>query len=389
MIASLPLRDSVFGPDDRLESLAPSWDGEPSLHPHIYRWGGLHYTRTSVVQEVIDETTFQIPEIFVCPQGPDCFLVYSPLVGEAGLVNGDTVKVLGLLRTQYPNPWLATFAPEQYRYVLNFLRHDTHLLQPKSRFSHRPRLYRGRVDLCLTSACNLNCTYCFAGAGQRPRFMKWETAKAAIDLTVQRALKDGREEIEVAFQGDGEEFVAWPMMRKCTDYVRELTQRHGLGLRIWAITNGYLNSDMVKWVVGHLDSLAISLDGPPDIHDAQRPTRGGEGSSSRVIETVRRIDQLGGNYSLRATITRASVTRMGEIAAYVIENFRSVRSLVLDPLFPSYVSMQTGWEPPSVGAFSDGYLEAQQIADEAGLRLGYTGFNLHEVERLPLRRLGH
>jgi uncharacterized protein len=210
--------------------------------------------------------------------------------------------------------------------------------------------------------------------------MSWEIAKAALDQTVAAVLRQGKREVEVAFQGDGEQFLAWPMMVRCTDYIHALAQSHGLRLRIWAITNGYLTSEMVGWALAHLDSLAISLDGPPDMHDAQRPLPNGQVSSSRIVEVIRQIDSAGGNYSLRATVAQHGVARMREIVEYVITHFPRAKSLVLDPLFPSYVSSQSALAAPTADEFVSGYLEAQRLADTAGLDLGYTGlFTLHEL----------
>lgn len=364
----------LIPPDDRIESLIEPWDGQLELAPKIFSWTDVHYVRTSIKETVIDSNAFQIPETFAYPLEHDRYLIYSPLAGELGIVNKDALRIIRQLKEIYPNPFLATLSPVAYRYVVDFLRQHTQLLRPKSVFTHQPRIYRERLDLCLTSACNLRCVYCFAGGGERPRHLSWDIARTAIDLTVQNALRKGTKEIEVAFQGDGEAFVAWPMMVKCTNYIRNLTKQNNLRSRIWAITNGYLSSKMVEWAVHNLDSLSISLDGPPDIQDIQRPTLGGQGSSSQVIKTIQLIDALNGNYSLRATITRSSVNRMGEITSYILGKFPRVKSLVLDPLFPSYISSRNGWEPPTASDFVRGYLEAQEIADKGYLHLGYTGY---------------
>ncbi|MEJ5240530.1 MAG: hypothetical protein WHS87_04980 [Anaerolineales bacterium] len=366
-------------PDDRLQRFVIAWDGRSLLNPQIYRWTKLHYAREGVKRNIPDEHILEIPETFVCNQNSNRYLIYSPLAGVAAEVNYDALVMLESLRRQYPNPRLATMLPKQYQETVRFLK-QAQFLQPKGSITCTPRMYRSRVDLCLTSACNMRCVYCFSSGGERPRVMSWEIAKAALDLTVDYALRKNLPGIEVAFQGDGEQFVAWRMMVKCTEYIKSLVQKQGLHLRIWSLTNGILTSEMIRWAVWNLDSLAISLDGPPEIQNAQRLLPNGLGSAPKVIETIRQIESMGGNYSLRATISKQIVGRMAEIVEYVIENFPKARSFVLDPLFPSYISTRTGWEAPRADEFVAGYLEAQRIADKAGLRLGYTGFfNMQEL----------
>ena len=137
---------------------------------------------------------------------------------------------------------------------------------------------------------------------------------------------------------------------------------------------------MVRWAARNLDSISISLDGPPDVQDRQRPLVNGRGSSARVERSLRLIDSSGVTYTIRATVTDLSVSRMGEIAAYILTAFPRVQLLVLDPLSPSYLSEATGWRPTGVSDFVNGYLDAQRVVDECGAELSYSGFfSIHEL----------
>jgi radical SAM protein with 4Fe4S-binding SPASM domain len=319
-----------------------------------------------------------IPETFVYPVGPDNFLLYSPLAGLAAQANRDGLAILRALKERYPNPWLATFAPELYRVTVELMRR-VGLLRPEIEPPYLPRFQRDRVDLFLTSDCNLHCVYCFASAGERPRTLPWEIAQAALDLTVKSALKKGQKGVKVLFGGNGEPFVAWPLMVQCTTHIRELARQHGLDCQISCVTNGYLTPKLAAWAAENIDELYISLDGPPDIHDIQRPTRGNRGSFSRVVEAIREIDRTHGSYGLRATITSLNAARMDELADFVIGNFPRAKFLQIDPLFPCHRSREAGWEPPRVEDFVVGFLKIQPRFDRAGLELLYTGFDLTHV----------
>lgn len=366
-------------PDHRFQIFVDAWDSKTPLDPMFYRWTSIRYGRIGIQQTIVNQRTLEIPEIFAYQQGSDRYLMYSPLAGTVAEVNRDALIMLETLRRRYPNPFVATMLPEAYKTTVEFLKHSG-LLMPKSIITCMPRMYRTRVDLCLTSSCNMRCTYCFAGGGERPRFMNWEIAKTALDLTVEATLKKGGKTIEVAFQGDGEQFLAWPLMKQCTEYVRNLARAQGLDLRIWSLSNGILSQDMISWVIENLNGLAISLDGPPDVQNIQRPLPNGRESASVVMTTIRQFDDAGFDYSLRATISPYTAKRMAEITEFVVTNFPHARSLILDPLFPSYVSQKNGWSAPAIDDFVQGYIEAQKIADEANLHLGYTGFfNMAEI----------
>lgn len=366
-------------PDDRLQKFPGDWDKNSPLNPQVYRWANVRYARSGVTQKITDERVLEIAETFVCHQDSGRYLLYSPLAGVVAEVNRDALIIIKSLKIQYPNPCMATMIPEAYKTMIDFVR-QSRLLQTREVITCTPRMYRTRVDLCLTSACNMRCGYCFGSGGEHKKYMRWEIAKAALDLTVEAILKKGRKDIEVAFQGDGEQFLAWPLMKRCTDYIRNLAHIYDLRLRIWSISNGVLSREVIRWIIENLDSIAISLDGTPDVQNIQRPLLNNRESASIVINTIRQLDDARFDYSLRATITHLNIKQMPEIVEFVATNFPHAKSLVLDPLFPSYISEKNGWHAPAGEDFVAGYIEAQKIADEANLRLGYTGFfNMAEL----------
>jgi uncharacterized protein len=62
-------------------------------------------------------------------------------------------------------------------------------------------------------------------------------------------------------------------------------------------SNGFLREDQIDWIVENLDGgVSVSFDGLPSSHDRHRLTAGGQGSSERVMHTLRRFDAAGYAY---------------------------------------------------------------------------------------------
>ncbi|WP_034262150.1 radical SAM/SPASM domain-containing protein [Actinospica robiniae] len=130
-----------------------------------------------------------------------------------------------------------------------------------------------------TRECNLRCSYC----------NDWRSTANAIsletaDLMVRRAMA-AKDVTAVHFNWHGGEPTLVPL-----DFYRHVfaeQARHrpaGRKFTNTLQTNGTrLTDEWLDFLVAQHVGLGISIDGPPEIHDRMRPTRGG-GSSSRLIE---------------------------------------------------------------------------------------------------------
>ncbi|MDQ3036246.1 MAG: radical SAM protein [Myxococcota bacterium] len=123
-----------------------------------------------------------------------------------------------------------------------------------------------QVTLSLTNRCNFRCEYCDIPLQRRDE-MSTQEWKDAIDELVAGGL--GR----VSLIG-GE-----PLLRKDVgEIIRHLKSR---GVHCAMNTNGWLVPERIE-DVALLDVVCITLDGPPDVHDAQRH----RGSYAKVIAAL-------------------------------------------------------------------------------------------------------
>jgi uncharacterized protein len=137
-----------------------------------------------------------------------------------------------------------------------------------------------------TFACNLACDYCFVG--KKKGMMSREVQQQLVDFACRRILAQHPPSLHVDWFG-GEPLLALPVIESLSQSLLALCQTHGLQYRAQVITNGTVidrdTADVLARAQVH--RLQISLDGLPDIHDARRPYKSGQGSSfARILESL-------------------------------------------------------------------------------------------------------
>lgn len=223
-----------------------------------------------------------------------------------------------------------------------------------------------RVTLLVTTNCNLRCVYCYASAGDaESRTIPFGICQAAIDLIVGNAARLGVPDIHVAFHGGGEPTTAFGLIQQCSDYGRAAAAAHGLQASFSLVTNGVLTDAQVDWLADNMYGISISLDGPADVQDLQRPMRSGRGSCEHVLRTIERFEARGIDPFLRATITNHTADRMGEISRFFCEHFATTQ-FQLEPVSGCGRCGETGVCEPSIEQFLAGAEEAAAEAARFG-----------------------
>ena len=227
------------------------------------------------------------------------------------------------------------------------------------------------VTLFLTGRCNLTCGYCYADGGASGARMSWEVAQAAIDTVIESAAARGERRFSLIFHGSGEPTLALPLMQRCVGYARELATGRGLQPHFSLGTNGLMPAASADWIANNIDDITLSVDGPPDVQDAQRPGVGGRAVGERVMRTLRRLEELGARYAIRVTVTAASQHRLPEIVRWLCESSAAI-DIQLEPVGASgRAGSGGGGVDPAV--MVRGFLAAAPIAASAGRRLGLAG----------------
>lgn len=138
------------------------------------------------------------------------------------------------------------------------------------------------VSLALTHACNLACTYCYAGA-KRPCAMTWDTAAAGLAF----AFGFNTPKLQLGFFG-GEPLLEWELLTRATEHAEALAAARGTELKKTVTTNATrLTAERVDWLLAHGFYPAISLDGNRAMHDLTRPFADGRSSHEAVLRGLR------------------------------------------------------------------------------------------------------
>ncbi|MDA8428853.1 MAG: geopeptide radical SAM maturase [Geobacteraceae bacterium] len=160
---------------------------------------------------------------------------------------------------------------------------------------------RLEVTAVLTLACNLACPYCFEEPFRGPVSMSPETA----GLLVQRLSEQMAQglDILVDFYG-GEALLRLDLLRSIATQLKAAAKRHGVGFSFNIFSNGVLltRATVAELLPLGLKTIRTTLDGPPEIHNAQRPFVSGRGSFDTIMHNLVAVHDLvglsiGGNYT--------------------------------------------------------------------------------------------
>jgi uncharacterized protein len=154
--------------------------------------------------------------------------------------------------------------------------------------------------------CNLACRYCFEGQRKGSYFMSEEGGFRVVDFlgTILLA-KDGKdiEEIKITFYG-GEPLLSFERVIFIAERTKRMAEAVHAKFSFSFITNGTL---LTTEKVARLNPLGlkealITLDGPRESHNRNRPFRNGNGSFDTIIKNVKDVCamteiQVGGNFT--------------------------------------------------------------------------------------------
>jgi uncharacterized protein len=183
------------------------------------------------------------------------------------------------------------------------------------------------LSLAIAQKCNLGCTYCYAQQGEfggAAKNMELTEALRAVDLLVGTAEPGAR--LNLAFLG-GEPLVNRKVLRAATERAVKLAGSRDAKVTFSITTNGtLLTEDDGRFFEQHGFAVTISIDGPREVHDAQRPFKGGGGSYDAVMKRVGPLLQMQQKMqvSARVTVTPINLSLRRTLDTFIAAGFHSV-----------------------------------------------------------------
>jgi len=149
--------------------------------------------------------------------------------------------------------------------------------------------------------CNFACRYCYEGDMKGRIYMSEETAADLIDFIRQR-FDHKKKALHLDFYG-GEPLLSLGLIRDISLQLNQLLKEKNASYSFGLVTNGSLfKRKTAEELVGlGLKTVKITLDGPPHIHNNNRPFKSGTPSFETILLNIKETCDLvriaiGGNY---------------------------------------------------------------------------------------------
>lgn len=173
----------------------------------------------------------------------------------------------------------------------------------------------------VTNTCNYRCKYCHAGVSQGKDFMSMQTALKVIEFI----FRSSGQHLTIEFQG-GECLLNWKVVNLVIEKSRQINKVAKKDLNICIVSNlSLLNEEKLKFLVDNDVSICTSVDGPKEIHDANRNTLGGADTYEATQDKIRFIKQYYSKHGFKrrldalATITRTALDSPRDIVDTYLE----------------------------------------------------------------------
>ena len=249
----------------------------------------------------------------------------------------------------------------------------------------RKRTYLGQGPhlhgVITTLRCNQSCLYCHASRADLDRVdtdMSLETAKKVVDF----AMQTPSPYVCFEFQG-GEPTVRFDIIQFITEYAREKNRYEKKVLDMTVVTNmTYMDEEKANWLVDNKVLVCTSLDGPKDVHDANRAWKKGGGAFDTVTRWMGYFNQRYVEQGLDPelwhvdalmTATRRVLDRPRELVDLYVS--LGIRNIHLRPLNPFGFANKT-WN--AIGYTMDEFMVFYEQALDYILELNAQGVQIQE-----------
>jgi His-Xaa-Ser system radical SAM maturase HxsB len=167
--------------------------------------------------------------------------------------------------------------------------------------------------------------------------MSLKTATVATDWV----FKSPAKELKIEFQG-GEPTLNWPVIVHVVKLATERAKAEGRVVEFVVATNlSTIDADMLNFCLEHNIHLSTSLDGPADLHNANRP-RPGSDSYQRFIRNLAHAREILGHDQVSALMTTTAASLLRPRA--IIDEYVALRfdSIFLRPISPYGFAIRSG-----------------------------------------------
>lgn len=187
--------------------------------------------------------------------------------------------------------------------------------------------------------CEHSCPYCQVSRQSNDR-KAFDMSTATADKAIEMVFRSPSRAIKVEFQG-GEPMLNFGLVQYIVERAKKINQSEQRDLQFVIATNlAMVTDDILEFCKVHGILVSTSLDGPPDLHNKNRP-RPGRNSYEKAVEGIQRARDILGRDRVSAlmTTTQASLSHARDIIdEYLRLGFEEI---FLRPLSPYGFAMRT------------------------------------------------
>ncbi len=171
----------------------------------------------------------------------------------------------------------------------------------------------------VSSNCNLSCCYCYYRNRCRSKstIMNFKTLESVIKSFLLYTQED---KIHFVWHGGEPLLAGIKFYQRVIEFEAEFN-RHGKTVENGIQTNGTLiNEQWAEFFAENRFNVGVSIDGPEDIQNTNRPFKGGKGSFKKAMNGLKLLHKNGLYPSVINVITKSSLGRAKDIFNFFVEN---------------------------------------------------------------------
>lgn len=222
-----------------------------------------------------------------------------------------------------------------------------------------------KLSILPTNKCNFSCSYCYSREGRDAT----QVSISALDRTLEFFINPERtksKDLTISYLGGGEPMLCWNIFKHSLDYSNELAARYGFTLMNSVNTNGsILNDEILTYLKKYDVTVCVTFEVFEEIQNAQR------GQWNIVKDNIKTMLEKDIRVIVSSIITPLNVNRLPELVNIIVNEYKGVRTLILEPVVDMASSSFKSLEEISsfYQIYTNQFFEALPIAEKHNIRL--------------------
>lgn len=173
--------------------------------------------------------------------------------------------------------------------------------------------------------CNLDCEYCyFLSKENLYPGSDFRMSDELLEIYTRKYIETQRvPEVNFAWQGGEPTLMGLDFFHRAVE-LQGKYRRPGMTIRNSLQTNGLLlNEEWARFFAQNNFLVGISLDGPPELHDAYRKDKGGKPTHARVMKAIELLRQYQIDFNILCCVHAANAVRPLEVYSYLRDEVKT------------------------------------------------------------------